>query len=883
MRTFSRAAVLLSTAALGGMLLSAPATDISAILAATTTQTTAAGFNLTDGTYKVNLNFYKTGTTTDSTMKGFMNPTGDLTVKNGNVTIDISTKTQQNMNMMQAFSIMGHDATKNGTHWTVTMPTSEWQATLHTHMIIDVPGVVHEEPDADLVIDTAHATKTSVDAPTMPAQPAIPALSPIDTKTPVSFETDAPITIDQGMGAWFKPTAHLAVKGDVTNVTLTFNDDKVGALKLIPYVQLDGKTQKIDGQSVTFTIPTKDLQPGDDNKVTLKSFTSVPMSPSKGYPANVSFDMTGIWSKMQPAAPTQPETPDLSPIDTTTPVSFEADAPITIDQGMGAWFKPAAHLAVKGDVTNVTLTFNDDKVSALKLIPYVQLDGKTQKIDGQSVTFTIPTKDLQPGDDNKVTLKSFTSVPMSPSKGYPANVSFDMTDIWSKMQPATPDPKPTQPTTPTKPTPKPTNQTLAEGIYSVPFNNYKTGTTEKSAMTTYLQSPAKVTIQNGQATLDITTNPDQPVMSMMSNYKLNGHLAKASGSHWIVTLPVADLAKTISTSMSIAVPGVINENPTADMKFNLADAKKIASIPTEQPTHKPQTKPETTPVTTPTKHQTQESDNHSELHALKILRGDSDADSIASQYFLSSIKLDKNADGSYTAYITSHTPKMMGKNPITFADEKHQATLVNTVDKGDAYESTFSLHLAANEINAAIATFIHVQFTSPISYNENYEIRLVIGKLLAAPSTTTGQTNTASSTNELVSHGTMTNLLHNGSSLMAAEPKATNELIQKLHTAAPMTVSPLDNAVTMSPAKMTTTTTTNPTKQVTDKKHSPMTKSVKEKQATVKTPTKQAVKQTTSAMQSPAKRAAIVGVGVALAAAIGFIGTTLIVNFFKGH
>jgi|GEM_PF-2878453 len=631
MRTFSRAAVLLSTAALGGLLVSTPAASFPTIVSASTTQTNATGLTLTDGTYDVNLNVYKTGTTDTSAMMQYMNNTGSLTVKNGNVTIDISAKSQQNMDMMTSFSVMGHDAKKDGLHWIVTMPTSDWQATLPTHMVIDVPAIGwHEEPDADLVIDTANATKTSVDAPTSSEMP--PTLSPIDTTTPVSLEADAPITIDQGMDAWFKPVAHLAVKGDITNVTLTFNDDKVGALKLIPYVQLDSKTQTIDGQSVTFTIPTADLKPGSDNKVTLKSFTSVPMSPSKGYPANVTFDMTNIWSK------TQPTTPGLDPQPTT------------------------------------------------------------------------------------------------------------------------------QPDTPAE-TPKPT-----------------------------------------------TSTPD----------------------------------KTPSTSV-------------------------------------------------PTSTQQQVADNHSELHALKILRSDNNEDSIAGQYFLSSIKLDKNADGSYTAYITSHTPKMMGQNPITFTDSKHQATLVNTVDKGDAYESTFSLHLAANELNNAIATFIHVQFTSPISYNENYEIRLVVGKLLSAPSTTTGTTtNTATTTaltslaptaNTLVSHETIANALQNDATLMTATPTNNNVPAQNLTTPAPVVVSPIDNALTTTPASQMATPNKMSTtiKPASDQKHAPATHTTKEKQIKLKTPTKQPVKQTTSVMQSPTKRAAIIGIGVALAAAIGFIGTTLLVNFFKGH
>ena len=57
------------------------------------------------------------------------------------------------------------------------------------------------------------------------------------------------------------------------------------------------------------------------------------------------------------------------------------------------------------------------------------------------------------------------------------------------------------------------------------------------------------------------------------------------------------------------------------------------------------------------------------------------------------------------------------------------------------YQSVFRLTLSASEIASPILTNIHVQFTSPLVYNENYEIRLVIGDQLSGDASVNNQNN----------------------------------------------------------------------------------------------------------------------------------------------
>lgn len=115
-------------------------------------------------------------------------------------------------------------------------------------------------------------------------------------------------------------------------------------------------------------------------------------------------------------------------------------------------------------------------------------------------------------------------------------------------------------------------------------------------------------------------------------------------------------------------------------------------------------------------------------HALRILQADNDEESMAASYMLDTVKISKNEDGTYYAYLTTHTPAIMGKTPIDFTDTNHAAKLLSTNLVDNYYQSVFRLTLTESEIKAPITTNIHVDFTSPLVYDHRYDIRLVVGK-----------------------------------------------------------------------------------------------------------------------------------------------------------
>ena len=228
MSTISRVAALFSTAALGSMLLTTSVSSVTTIVAAAETNQTQQtnALTLADGTYDTTVAVYKTGTQEDSAMMSYVESKGSMTIKNGSVTLDIAMKGQSQMDMMTGFTVAGHTATKSGTHWTVTLPVSEWAAPFATSMVIDVPAISwHEEPSADLMV-----------TPIVPDKPA----DTNDTDSDAILSADVPMAASDSMDRFFNPTAKLAVKGDTTDVTLSFKDSVSNMLSMIPEVTFDG-------------------------------------------------------------------------------------------------------------------------------------------------------------------------------------------------------------------------------------------------------------------------------------------------------------------------------------------------------------------------------------------------------------------------------------------------------------------------------------------------------------------------------------------------------------------------------------------------------------------------------------------------------------------
>lgn len=894
MSTISRVAALFSTAALGSMLLTTSVSSITTIVAAAETNQTQQtnALTLADGTYDTTVAVYKTGTQEDSAMMSYVESKGSMTIKNGSVTLDIAMKGQSQMDMMTGFTVAGHAATKSGTHWTVTLPVSEWSAPFATSMVIDVPAISwHEEPSADLMV-----------TPIVPENPTD--TNAIDSDAILSV--DVPMAAGDSMDRFFYPTAKLAVKGDTTDVTLSFKDSVSNMLSLIPEVTFDGITQPLNGKNdITFNIPTKDLKPANGKTVTLASFTSVPMSPTKGYKSDLTFDLTNVL----PAK-------DL--------ITGSYKLAVSAEGGMDKWFDTNFQTDLGWLTSKVTVAYQKSKQGMLSMIPTVTFDNITKPVNGERfVTFEIPTKDLSPDDTNVTKIASFTSVPMSPSKGYQSNLSFDMTSALgssSETQPETPaqpeqptDPEtpsvPTTPETPCNPaTPQPDQKQLANGTYTVPFANYKTGTNNASAMNNYLNTPATVTVNGKLAHIDIATS-SQAIMDMMSDYKFNGEAAKCQGTHWLVTLPPEALYKPITTNMTISMNGQVIEKPTADMVFDTSNAvvtRDKGGSDNNGSSGKPETDNDES-----TSNSTEKPAENAVVHALKILRADNDEASIATQYFHTTIKLAKNDDGSYYGYLTTHTPKLMGKNPIRFTDKKHDVSLVETKLVNNYYESTYRMKLQKSELTKPIATKIHVQFTEPIPYNENYEIRLVIGKVLSdkendlptgadkngTPSGTESNTNQSDVSHETTltdvndrTHATtpttsmgvtgvgttMPSPIANVPGTAAATTLATTQTTQT--TATPTTATSLPVAVAAQTATQPAATTDKPAKSTNKDKHASNSSQAKTAQ---NTPTTKQANTHDDQQPSSIKRAALIGAGVALTAAIGFIGTTMAVNFFK--
>lgn len=812
------------------------------------------------------------------------------------------------------------------------------------------------------------------------------------------MSAEVPMTASDGMGNFFNATAKLAVKGDTTNVTISFQDSKANMLALIPELTFDGITQKVNGQQeITFTIPTNDLKPKSGTKVSLPSFTSVPMSPSKGYKSDLTFDLAS-----------------LLPAESVSTGNF--DLPVSADEGMGAWFDKSFSTEIGWITSRVTVSYQASKEAMLGMIPSLTFDNITKPVNGQrSITFDIPTKDLNPDADGMAKIASFTSVPMSPSKGYKSTLSFNMSNSPAQPDQSTPadsddtinesastvdqtsthalrilqanndeesmaatymldkvklsknedgtyyayltthtpaimgenpidftdtnhaakllstnlvdnyyqsvfrltlteseikspittnihvdftsplvydhtydirlvigDQLSDETSTGTQDTDTtgsddnsgstsdsttPDSSVLQDGVYKVPFTNLKTGTSTASSMNNYLKTPATVTVKNGQANIDIETS-DESIMGMMSNYRFNDVKATAKGTHWLVTLPVNALSKTIATSMTISMNGRVIENPTADMMFDVkkvttVDESSTASEVSDATTSDKPSQPATKPTNTATADTAVEKYS---TRSLSVLQANKNDKSIAANYMLDTVKLSQNADGTYAVYLTTHTPAMMGQNPIDFTDTKHAAKLMSTNLVNGYYQSVFRLTISKDELESPIVTSIHVAFTSPLAYNEDYNIRLVIGDDVSdAQANTTDNASNDESNNSVPD--TVDDDVSRGTEFNPAPVAFT-----KVATSVPMAPSTM---MSLAAPEQPTATTAADTKS--DSSVADSSKTIDSHSPSIDTNTNQPTKTTSSSLA----RTVMMTAGVVLAAIIGFVGASLALNFWR--
>ena len=410
---------------------------------------------------------------------------------------------------------------------------------------------------------------------------------------------------------------------------------------------------------------------------------------------------------------------------------------------------------------------------------------------------------------------------------------------------------------------------LQDGVYKVPFTNGTTGTTTASSMNRSLKTPATITVNNGQANIDIETS-NEMIMGMMSNYRFNDVKATAKGTHWLVTLPVNALSKTIATSMTISMNGRVIESPTADMLFDIKNAtltnnpSTVPEVPDSTTSDKPVP---SQPATKPAKPSTDVTDVETDsTRSLSILQADKNDKSMAANYMLDTVKLTKNADGTYYAYLTTHTPAMMGQNPIRFNDAKHAAELMSTNLVNGYYQSVFRLTLSESELTTPISTHIHVQFTSPLVYDENYEIRLVIGDQLSSNASVNNQnelTDTVIVPRETATTATpfepapVTFTTVASSVPMAPTPLAVTHPISSPQTASTSELATSDKTIKLTPAKKQTVS-----KNKNDKSTSKSSQSDAPKHSKI-------------------TRATMITAGVVITASVGFVGASLALNIFK--
>ncbi|WP_270275743.1 hypothetical protein [Weissella confusa] len=181
------------------------------------------------------------------------------------------------------------------------------------------------------------------------------------------------------------------------------------------------------------------------------------------------------------------------------------------------------------------------------------------------------------------------------------------------------------------------------------------------------------------------------------------------------------------------------------------------------------------------------------------------------------------------------------------------------------YQSVFRLTLSESELTTPISTHIHVQFTSPLVYDENYEIRLVIGDQLSSNASVNNQ-------NELTD-----------TVIVPRETATTATTFEP----APVTFTTVASSVPMAPTPLAVTHPISSPQPASTSKLATSDKTIKltpaKKQTVSKNNDKSASKpsQSDAPKHSKITRATMITAGVVITAAVGFVGASLALNIFK--
>ena len=934
---------------------------------------------LQDGTYSINYNVYKSGTTTDSTMKTYMKSPANVTVKNDQATIKFATQNDA-MSMMKEFSINGATAKADGDDWVITVPVSALSKTMKSNMTIYVSAIdFTEKPSADIVFDMSSAKKTggngsgssssqtsssssshsssasssskasssssdasssskpssssshsssasssskessssassshtsSVSSSSQASSSFASSSSQADQKADITKDGKYSVNYaiyksgtktNSTMKTYMKSPAKIAVKDGKATITFATQNDAMSMMKAFA---VNGTYAKADGNNWVVTVPVSALSKTMKSNMTIyvpqMHFTEKPS-------ADIAFDMNSVKqisdngsgngssssssssqasSSSASHSSSASSSSQASSSSASSSIQKDPKADITKDgkysvnyrvyksntktaSAMEKYMTSPANVTVKNNKATIKFATKNDAMSMMKAF---SVNGKNAKVDGNNWVVTVPVSDLSKTMKSKMTVYvsqiDFTEHPS-------ADIVFDMSSVkktgnngsgsasssssassQASSSSASSSSKvsssqASSSSTPTKPKTDKQININENGHYVLGYHVYKTGTKTPSTMQQYMTSTAVVDVKNGKATINFKTQ--KGAMSLMKSFAVNGHKAQAKTSGWQVTLPVSALLHTLKSNMTIYVPTIhFTEHPSADIVFDVKNA---------QTTHKDgdlglnrqnnQSNGDQSATANNLGSQSRLGIPNATLHQLTILQGNSNSTSVAAQYFLPTIQLVKNSNGSYTGYVTTHTPIMMGSAPISFMDGTHQVKRVSNIKTGNYYQATYKFSLSANEVKAPINTKIHVHFTAPLNYNHTYTIRLVIGRALNNASEATQPTTGLPS----MSGDTMTIPLNNSVSRGTFDPAATGTFENNDANAEQQA------------------------DEMTDKKANKEANS--DKKATVKSGTNVAKNAKADQKDNSTQRNVLIIAGGIIAAALGYVGVSLLTNFFK--
>ncbi|NOU99414.1 NEAT domain-containing protein [Paenibacillus planticolens] len=477
-----------------------------------------------DGSYKIKFSLLKDGTNESSLMESYTDLTsGRLTIQNGKKTISLtlkksswitSFKTERNGTLVETTTLNANQAEDTRT---VQFEVNDVSAKLNARVVVDVPGVVHEDQPLQIAFDASSVTRIfPLDQPLSEGNYNVSlngsALGGVQTPVSSYLDDTSRLSVQNGKNVVFfklKSGTTITKLQRVLPDQSTVDISPAIAMKRSDLVTVLAASQEAKYELPDLTAAYKLFLSVTENgqtvnpsyQISFKEATSAgsgPVGPTDPVdPVDPGTPGPGTGNPSGPGTPTSPPPTNIHGIaDGTYSINYKILKHGTTERSvMQDYVVSPGTLTVTNGYMRVSFTLKQSKETTSFQVAY---DGSLSDTDVVSSDDAKNTRVIQfPVADLTVKTAGWVKVnwpELGYNHSYDVDLTFDKSSIVRVQSPGEIKPVVV----------KPLSEAYQPGDYAVDFNMMLRGSDQKSITNDFVKKPAKLTIIDGKSYVYLT-------------------------------------------------------------------------------------------------------------------------------------------------------------------------------------------------------------------------------------------------------------------------------------------------------------------------------------------------------------------------------------------